>query len=421
MSFEKTLIRDFRIQQDWEARFKHLLPNRDSLQVAGLEGLTEQIRQQKLHSFEKTLGLDFRIHQTLEHLLPKHAFPHLTGLESLSEQLRKQQLHLLGFWHEEMRSQSASLGQFFDKQNEFIKEIERARESFVSSTVLETCERFRISVAHSTRELLGPIAGISEMVRRASEEIQRLFEPVRQTSSSLKLLAISDIQRFHEVLNAYNIDFWRQWDETEKKAFKIFARIGLTGLGAYLTRGELLRILELHKSEGRAGVLRFIFSRFRKNNYRLLNRLTRNWWQLPYMEKRKKFVRSALRAHKEGKYELVIPTLYPCIDGIAALLMAGVKGESTIRVKEVVQMHHDEEDTWATECIWNVVNMLLYRKVDFKQLKRLLSTANRHAVLHGRAIGYGTELNSYRVILMLDTMVNIALQKPQLALKAATP
>jgi hypothetical protein len=360
---------------------------------------------------------------SFKHLLPDHASLHLTGLDRLSEQLRQQELHSLSFWHEQMKSHSASLGQFFDRQNGFIEEIERARQLFVSSTeqVLGTCERFRVSLAQSARELLGPMAGISEMARRASEEIQRLFEPVRQASSALELLAISDIQKFHQVLNEYNIDFWSQWDETEKKAFKIFKKSGLTGLGAYLTKGELLRILDLHKSKGRAAVLKFIFNRFRKNDYQLLNKLTRKWWQLPYMEKRKKAVRSALRAHKEGKYELVIPTLYPCIDGIAAFLLAGVKSQNTIRVKEVVQMYHDEEATWATECIWNVVNMLLYKKVDFKQLKRLLSTANRHAVLHGRAIRYGTELNSYRVILMLDTMVNIALEKPKLAIKAATP
>ena len=36
---------------------------------------------------------------------------------------------------------------------------------------------------------------------------------------------------------------------------------------------------------------------------------------------------------------------------------------------------------------------------------------NRHGILYGRIVEYGSELNSYRVTLLLDVMVKIAEQK----------
>jgi hypothetical protein len=76
----------------------------------------------------------------------------------------------------------------------------------------------------------------------------------------------------------------------------------------------------------------------------------------------------------------------------------------------------DEAEVWS-ECFEQVVFGLVYKDYDFRTAKKPPSSVNRHAILHGRIVDYGSELNSYRVIFLLDVMVNIADQKSKTTVK----
>jgi hypothetical protein len=131
------------------------------------------------------------------------------------------------------------------------------------------------------------------------------------------------------------------------------------------------------------------------------------------MNKRKKAIRAAINAHKRRQFELTIPALLPLIDGLAAEIVVGTPNlkAKTIYAKDAVKIYNaDEAEVWS-ECVEQVVFGLVYRDYDFRTAKRPPSSVNRHGILHGKVVDYGSELNSYRVIFLLDVMVNIAHQK----------
>jgi hypothetical protein len=102
------------------------------------------------------------------------------------------------------------------------------------------------------------------------------------------------------------------------------------------------------------------------------------------------------------------------IDGLSSLIVAHIpnpKGK-TIRVTEAVLMFKDFELDPLSECLVQVVEDVLFRNVDLRQMQTIPSPNNRHAILHGRVANFGTELCSYQVILLLGAMVYIS-QKMQ--------
>jgi len=278
-----------------------------------------------------------------------------------------------------------------------------------------------LALTQIARELVAPysaVIGLGEKLFMQSSDLTqqaiKAVDPFFRMLAALDAIPKPELKLFETLFTSYSDALWHQLDDTERKVFRVFEKLGLVGLQAHLTRGELLRVNRVYRKSGRKAVLKFIFARFRKAKYRNLNRLTRRWWTVPYMAKRKKAIRAALKAHKEGAFELSIPTLLPFVDGLAAEIVPRLPkpGKGPIHVNEVAQMHHDGCAELSSECILAVVNNLIYRRVDFKKLKRPPSSINRHAILHGRVIDYASELNSYRVIFLLDTMVGIYATKP---------
>lgn len=188
---------------------------------------------------------------------------------------------------------------------------------------------------------------------------------------------------------------------------------------SYLTVRELNHILLLSKKKKTAkkravhAVDAYVFSIFKRNNYKLLNTVVRRWWRVPYMASRKKAIRSAIKAHKNRQYELAIPALLPLIDGLCALIVDGTPNlpKKTIYVREVAEQYRQQEDEVWSECVEQIINALVYRQYKFGTAKKPPSSVNRHGILHGRVVGYGSELNSYRIILLLDVVVRIAEEK----------
>jgi hypothetical protein len=104
------------------------------------------------------------------------------------------------------------------------------------------------------------------------------------------------------------------------------------------------------------------------------------------------------------------------IDGLAAEIIRSIPTATmvtnkVIYAKDVARIYNMQEAEFWSECFEQVVCKLVYPHYDFIKSKRPPSSVNRHGILHGRVIGYGTELNSYRVILLLSVMANIALKQ----------
>lgn len=112
------------------------------------------------------------------------------------------------------------------------------------------------------------------------------------------------------------------------------------------------------------------------------------------MASRKKAIRSALKAHKNRQYELAIPALLPLIDGLCALIVDGTPNlpSKTMYVREVAEQYREQEDEVWGECVEQIINALVFRQYKFSTAKKPPSSVNRHGILHGRVVGYGSSL-----------------------------
>ncbi len=272
---------------------------------------------------------------------------------------------------------------------------------------------FQTQLARAAKAAFQPFVQVVRAAEQMQETIRVTLEPVQRIREAFGSLPPEQFSAFQQAFVGLADRFRLQWDEVEKPVFRLFTKLGFTGLESHLTRSELLYVLNLSKEKGTAAVQEYVVRKFRKDKYRLLNRTVRKWWRVPYMNKRKKAIRAAINAHKKRQFELAIPALLPLIDGIAAEIVVGTPNlkVKTIYAKDAVKIYNaDEAEVWS-ECVEQVVFGLVYRDCDFSAAKRPPSSVNRHGILHGRVVDYGSELNSYRVIFLLDVMVNIAHQK----------
>jgi hypothetical protein len=253
------------------------------------------------------------------------------------------------------------------------------------------------------------IVQVAEHIEAAFRETLEPFEKMREAFAAIQPTQLEALQRtFAGFGDELRIALER--DDVGGPAFKLFAKLGLTGLESYLSMRECEYILKISKTKGNRAVQQYVFHMFRSNRHRLLNRMIRDWWTVPYMRKRKRTVRAAINAHKKKKYELAIPTLLPFIDGLAAEIIPNSGSRKPIVTKEVAEMYRKQESELWGECVEQPVYALIYRNYDFHKAKRPPSSVNRHGILHGRIVDYGTELNSYRVILLLNVIVKMATQ-----------
>jgi len=297
---------------------------------------------------------------------------------------------------------------------------EAARAFQQNRTVLHDVVRsafgFQTMLAQTVQDAFQPFVNVMRAVEQMQENFRAALEPVQRIREAFTALPIEQFSSFRQSFVGLAESFQLKLAYVvEKPASDLFTKLGFTGLESHLTRSELLYILKLSKEKGKAAVQQYVFRKFRMKKYLLLNRTVRHWWRVPYMNKRKKMIRAAINAHKKRNFELAIPALLPLIDGLAAEIAAHTPNlkTKTMYTKDVAKMHNDDEAEVWSACVEQVVFGLVYKDYDFRTAKRPPSSVNRHGILHGRVVDYGSELNSYRVIFLLDVMVHIADQRSE--------
>jgi hypothetical protein len=184
----------------------------------------------------------------------------------------------------------------------------------------------------------------------------------------------------------------------DRRLVRTMLRRRWIGLDRWL---EPLEVTMLLKARSAAAFDAAVCRCFRSRKHRLLNEVVRSWRAVPYLRKRTRTVRQALRAHKAGFFAASIPTLYPLVDGLAAELVPNERGP--VRAGPAAKSHHAAAQTLRSETVVTIITEAFYQRYSFDTAKRAPWSANRHAVMHGRVVNYGTEVNSLRVFLLLDT------------------
>lgn len=128
---------------------------------------------------------------------------------------------------------------------------------------------------------------------------------------------------------------------------------------------------------------------------------------------REKLVRSAFGAHRRGEYELAIPVLLAQTDGISV----DATGGSLFRDAEgspltAAYVRGIASDEFLSAMLAPLAQKLPINATEKQRGKVENWTAlNRHMVLHGEALDYGTEINSLKAISLLNYVAGMLLAK----------
>lgn len=200
------------------------------------------------------------------------------------------------------------------------------------------------------------------------------------------------------------------------RAVLVLLRNGWFGVAPYLDSHELLKLADVHIGKGAEASNKFVCSLFSRNRHERLHRVTREWWGLSYMKRRRSIVMAALQTYEEGQYCLTIPALLPLVDGLARAYFCDNPGKphrksATVLVEDAARLlcevHPDHADLLVTALISHIYSYYRFGTA------KAPSTLNRHGILHGDIVRYDSEKNALRTILLLDVICRMALAGPK--------
>lgn len=124
--------------------------------------------------------------------------------------------------------------------------------------------------------------------------------------------------------------------------------------------------------------------------------------------KRKNIIKDIFIAHREEKYNLSIPTLLSQVDGICRdmfgeyLFMTSKNKPKTSIVVEKTTFSKLEQHIFSYLLTRTTVNYNSWQRAEHKNTNEL----NRHAILHGESVDYGTKINSLKSIALLNSILS---------------
>jgi hypothetical protein len=157
-------------------------------------------------------------------------------------------------------------------------------------------------------------------------------------------------------------------------------------------------------------IKRIVINHFSVTRFKNLNTMVKGWMQNPLINVRAHLIKQALRAHKRGDYAASIALLLPQIEGIAGdYIAANPDLFRKVNKNSPKEKVHAAIDTIPVDDIVPEVEALLayiqesaYEKT--RNGAQAKSTFNRHKILHGEQIRYGTCANSLRAFLLIDAL-----------------
>lgn len=140
---------------------------------------------------------------------------------------------------------------------------------------------------------------------------------------------------------------------------------------------------------------------FRENLSQIENRFSRKF---PH---RTKIISAALNAHKRGEYELAVPVFLAQTDGICyEVIKQHLFMRENKKPRTAIYVDTIASNTFRRAILSPLSNTLpisaskYERDQDFDEL-------NRHQILHGESLDYGTEINSLKAISLLNYVVQV--------------
>lgn len=260
----------------------------------------------------------------------------------------------------------------------------------------------------------------SPMRALAQIDLSPLLEDLHDLS-----LAATRYQELYEALTSSYLGVFRGFASTFASEFQSFldqlSRAHARRLERTLSRYHwwpvpglpdefYLGILELIEDGQTRGVNRYICDWFGWNRYRRLGRMVRRWENNEYFRSRRPIYNQALQAHRHGWYNLTVPSLIPLVEGVARDYLQGQHGITERRGQRAIEKALDRNippGAFREELQQALIRFLTSSTFADTDRGGVLPSGyelNRHGVAHSRHLRYGTEANSLRCFLLLETL-----------------
>jgi hypothetical protein len=129
----------------------------------------------------------------------------------------------------------------------------------------------------------------------------------------------------------------------------------------------------------------------------------------PSVHSRGPVVDDALFNFEHRRWHAAISTLLPVLEGIISDRSGVLQGMRVGRRFDDLLDHDDELDLLAIAAVpaLDVLDSEVFASEDFDGVAIDDTALNRHAILHGRSIGYGTEVTACRVLMLLVGLIEL--------------
>ena len=114
-------------------------------------------------------------------------------------------------------------------------------------------------------------------------------------------------------------------------------------------------------------------------------------------------ISKAFRIHQEKDYDISIPLFLIQADGICL----DVFGNEFFRVRKRALVARKSIDERNVDWIWDAMAEPFRVLLPITSPCRDSDAWNRHVILHGRSLSYGTELNSLKAISLLSFLLGL--------------
>jgi len=174
-------------------------------------------------------------------------------------------------------------------------------------------------------------------------------------------------------------------------------------------------ILRLGRKGTQKEIDEYLCALFREDNHARLEKKVAAWFKTPYLAEHAEIVAQCLAAHKEGKFCLSVATLLPLLNGLTRRFRRETFGtrpqksstgaphrRKAVEVALVAEYYQSLEPPLWGQPLFEAIKTKFYGGYGFGS-GTAPTSLNRHGILHGEIFDYGTEVNSLKVFLLLDT------------------
>ena len=236
---------------------------------------------------------------------------------------------------------------------------------------------------------------IAEASARARDAVRSIESAVRETAPIVGqvLLAVAQVAA---------VTYAEHLNEQYRRADLALRARGWWVLASW-DDDDIRHYAELASTLDRHALDRELCRQYRANNGRAIRRLMRGWWDQGPYRLRRPILRDALADHLDGRYRVSIPTLLPSVEGIVADAFGlGMRTRVTAGLEPLAEILDGLDALELDVAIESLSS--LYGWADFTATSSLSPRLNRHLILHGRTVRYGSEANSLKVVLHLDQL-----------------